>query len=144
MLGFCSCLRCARTCCSMYVLAFCVRLRRLLLKSDKRTFWLFLGCFCVSKYQNFCISADAGRIWPRVRLTGESIVWVSCGARCFVSGKHSDVRTLSVVLLYVGRGGTSILQGGAIYATSGVNMEISACTFQQNEADYVSADCEDV
>ena len=42
---------------------------------------------------------------------------------------------------YVG-GGTSNLQGGAIYADDGVNMEISACTFQQNEATYVSAECE--
>ena len=39
-------------------------------------------------------------------------------------------------------GGTSNLQGGAIYAQDGVNMEISACTFQQNEAPYVSAECE--
>ena len=34
------------------------------------------------------------------------------------------------------------MQGGAIFAESGVNMETSACTFQQNEAGYVSADCE--
>ena len=40
------------------------------------------------------------------------------------------------------RGGTSNLQGGAIYARDGANVEISACTFQQNEAGWVSAEYE--
>ena len=44
------------------------------------------------------------------------------------------------MFLLCGGGGTSNLQGGAIYASDGVNMEISACTFQQDIAGNVSAD----
>ena len=39
---------------------------------------------------------------------------------------------------YVSGGGNFNLQGGAIYASSGANVEIHACTFKQNNAENVS------
>ena len=36
-------------------------------------------------------------------------------------------------------GGTSTVQGGAIAAANGANVEINVCTFERNQATYVSA-----
>ena len=33
-------------------------------------------------------------------------------------------------------GGTSTVQGGAIYAAGGTNVEISVCTFERNQATF--------
>ena len=70
--------------------------------------------------------------------TGESqlshLHYFSCQAKHF-----SEQKELSQIFVACPGGGTSTVQGGAICAADGANVEINACTFERNQAISVSA-----